>query len=759
MVLLSEEGKILRANGAFKSILGVNLETLHAQELSLHMEEADGLRWEDFFKEFTKGKAEDYYFESIFLPQDRRKAWWSLQLADIGHPDEKGRPLFFAVVQDISLKKIYENKLREARASADRANRAKSQFLANMSHEIRTPIHTIVGMSELLQETALSRDQKDFVRQVSTASDVLLSLVNDVLDFSKIEAGRMTISQEEFDIHRVLDQSLSLLAPSAAARGLELVIWEDSHLPALSVGDPNRLRQVLVNLISNAVKFTPQGEVLVSARIKAETQDSQTVEIIVKDTGIGVDPNQKDQLFDAFYQVDSSHTRKFGGSGLGLSISHKLVKQQGGEIWIDSQPGQGTTVGFTVKLKKAGSEIWPPYVPDPLWKGKSALVVDDHPTARGIVKTYLEEWGFQVTDCPLLTGAEGLLKVHPYELIVLDGGLQYPDPWSWVLQYHARQGNEKIPVLVMAPMTHHQDRPKGQDPFEYHVYKPLRRYDFLRSLERAFKAQEENSPGSQKPHHPQEENTQRLKILVAEDHDINRELFSLLLGQMGHEVIMATNGAIAVDMNHQQKPDLIFMDLQMPELNGFEATYKIRKSGSLVPIVAVTASALKGEMERCLQSGMNGCITKPFRSQDLRSALSQVLNNPETRNFLQSQKKPEDPTSMEIFNWNECLEVFLGKEDLVRKLLGKFLTKAEEHLSSIHGSLESKDLKKVREEAHAIKGSAYNLTAKILGSAAGELEGAARDGKLLECPLLNEKLNLAYQGFKAKIQEYLEKTA
>jgi len=609
-------------------------------------------------------------------------------------------------------------------------------------------------MSEILQETALSRDQKDFVHQVATASDVLLSLVNDVLDFSKIEAGKLTLSQEEFDIHRVLDQCLTLLAPVAATRGLELSIFEDPSLPVLSLGDPNRLRQIMVNLLSNALKFTPQGVVRLNARIRSETADHHLLEVEIKDTGIGVDDTQKTQLFQAFYQADSSHTRKFGGTGLGLTISQKLVKQLGGDIWLNSVPGEGTTVGFTSLLTKPGREIQPPFSPDPEWKGKKVLLVDDHTTTQEIVGEYLREWGFVVDTCPLLTKAESLLTDNSYALVILDGELKYPDPWSWSIQFHSREGKDKIPILVMTPMSHQKDRPKGQDPYEDHVYKPLRRYDLLKALGKSFRMKSVQSLGTQVTPLATDE-VQKLRILVAEDHDINRELFSLLLGQMGHEVLLAANGALAVEMNNLQRPDLIFMDLQMPELNGFEATYKIRKSGSLVPIVAVTASALKGEMERCLQSGMNGCITKPFRAQDLRSALNQVLSAPETKAYLQSPRISDTVSTEDIFSWAECLEVFLGKEDLVHRLLGKFLEKAEEHLEKIQEALAAGNLTKIREEAHAIKGSSFNLTAKVLGSSAGALEVAARDGQGSECPRLNTRLREDYKQFKDHIQQYL----
>lgn len=765
MALIDETGLILQANPALQKILERDITRIEGRYLEDSVPPDEARHWRHFFDEFISGVAKDYYFESEFLPLHSRDAWWSIQLGDLERKQENGKRVYFAVVQDITLKKVNEYRLRDARINAERASRAKSQFLANMSHEIRTPLHTITGMAELLNESPLDEEQSDYAHQISISADILLSLINDVLDFSKIEAGRMVLETVPFDLFRIVDESIEMVAYNAFNKGLQLITHIEGRVPHLLEGDPHRLRQVLLNLLNNSVKFTEKGEVVLTVRVLEDPPGDATFQVSVRDTGIGMTPDQKANLFEAFSQGDSSTTRKYGGTGLGLAISNRLVKLLGGSFHVTSEPDLGAEFSFTFRMPKQNNPDLYASIPSNFFESKKLLLVQCNSTSVDILRGYLTSWGCEVSVALTASEALNLLKNLPsnhFNLILVDEDLSDRSGWSLGEELRAETGTLP-PLILLAAFGKKSDssRMKHLKLFEGYLSKPVRRQDLFEIVWKGFNgnldlelAELQDPLAPKNVRHVRSPDYSNNSVLVAEDNDVNRELFALHLSKLGYNVLSAPNGEEAVRVVQERNPLLVFMDLQMPIMNGYEAAKKIRTLGSKVPIVAVTASALKGEMERCLQAGMNDLITKPFRMPDLVRLLNQLFGDSEYKTYYDSvQPKALDKAILPIFSWTDALEVFLGKKELLTKLLGNFEGKVTEHLAHLEDHVQTGNLEGVFQEAHAIKGSAYNLTAQELGEAAGLLEMAGRNGEGARIGPLLENLQQAFERFSNYIKD------
>jgi len=715
-------GVIVEANPALVRMLGKDQWLIVGSLVDHHLRPDDVPHWQSFFEEFSLGTAREPSFESRFQPSEPREAWWSLQLADL-ELMWGGERCFWAVIQDISARKRGEQKLRESRQLAESANRAKSQFLANMSHEIRTPLFTITGMTELLQLSDLGRDQSHHAAQIASAAQHLLDLVNDILDFSKIEAGQMSLESIPFDLDEVLGRSLEVVTLSAYRRGLELILDLDPTVPANWLGDPSRLRQVLVNLLSNAVKFTASGRVLLRVSHQAVEAGRELLEFRVIDTGIGIDEHAHGALFQVFSQADTSTTRQYGGSGLGLAISQKLVRMLGGEIDFSSQLGHGTEFFFSVPLQRQQE-------PEAPWgsqgQSRPVLVIDDDPGVLAVVATFLRQAGFSVELAGDPASALQLVLARPPAVVLVDQEVGDLDGWQLASELRASAAPGTAFVLMSVLRKTFEPSPRyPADLFQGFVDKPVNPRRLVGFLVRGLEGTWPDASTASATAVPallrsnQKTEVRRARILVVEDHEVNRHLFNLLLRSLGHEVFLVENGRQAVEQVLEIVPQLVFMDLQMPEMNGYEAASGLRKKGVGVPIVAVTASAVKGELERCLASGMNGILTKPFTLAALENAV---------RSFLPHLVAPvsSDPESPGPFVFDEALAVFLGNRELLASVLVRFVDKTRESLEELATARKNKNWEKVAAIAHAIKGSAHNLTAKALGDAAHHVEKAAR---------------------------------
>ena len=748
MAFLSADGSILSANPALVTLLGVEAAALTGTRLDAHFQPRDDEHWNAHLEAVRSETAPGTRFETGYAGAGGASAWLSLLVSRLG--DGTGLR-YFALAEDVTARRASEQELREATRLAEGASRAKSEFLANMSHEIRTPLFTITGMTDLLRLGDLKRDQAHHAGQIASAAQHLLDLVNDVLDFSKIEAGQMSLESIPLDLDDVVGRSLEVVSLQAYRKGIELVLDLDPLVPRHWLGDPSRLRQVLVNLLGNAVKFTHQG------RVTLVVEPGPTFR--VRDTGIGISESARNTLFQVFTQADSSTTRQYGGTGLGLAISQKLVGLLGGRIDLTSTPGQGTEFFFTLSLPPDG----PPPSPGASGRGRSVLLVDDDPGVREILARRLSGAGFAVRSVASRAEAHAAVAAQRPDVVLIDQELGPEDGWQLASEVRAEPSTADLPLVLMSLLrkTLEPSPRYPADLFRAFVDKPVNTRTLVEILASGVEGKWAELPGAtgregllgrallvRSP--------DRLKILVAEDHEVNRELFRLLLRSLGHDVYLAENGREACELAPDVRPHLIFMDLQMPEMNGYEATRELRRQGLVCPIVAVTASALKGELERCRAAGMDGILTKPFnldtldavvRSYAPRADASKARPNPAPVPAHVPEPAPTEP----VFSLDEALGVFLGNRDLLVKLIGKFVTQTRGALDGLDQAWAARDAAALRSGAHALKGSASNLTARSLAQAAQALEHAAADGVIDDAPAMIATIRTRFDAFEGAV--------